>query len=211
MALWLASFPDGAYRRRAGDGRVHLNTPEWLTAVLDGQSAQLSSKALWAKGGGNSEMRERFVHGLIKVGQPCKEYNGWSTCWSRGEQLLWDFLRRPKDAYAVAVLDKASCARPELITHSFVREQKSSGARTHGQDSNIHDARRSHFKHKFLIIGDWAGYAGEVQLRSDFHFSWSFEQDQDIDHDDEVLALSDSDQSDDMCHLNLPGTTSESS
>ena len=101
----VSSVPDLLQRCRTPHGKLRLQVPkpDWLVARFEAVGVDFVDSVLKTR---ESEMRFRTA-GLIILGlvqfQAGVPYSGPSTSWSREEWLLFDYNKRPLDAFTVRV------------------------------------------------------------------------------------------------------------
>jgi hypothetical protein len=140
MALWLASYPDGACRvtRRSAPGlcggigkkriKLSLPAPAWLRTLLEAQGE--SPSALLATLGGSNLARDESVplRCLVRVVAGAT-YIGPETNFGREAWALREYLRQPLDCYSVKIGDRYNVNESVSLTHSQSNKSGSGGIR----------------------------------------------------------------------------------
>ena len=136
-AVWLGVYPDGALRvgvnQRDSSGdhrhRCRLEPAGFLRSRLVGLGGEGHDAALLAGLGGGLSHKQRGHHtdhipiiALLRIssrhGQHAREI---LSDWGAEAELLWNYLRDPKDAYTVKIAGVKSCAHDEFISYRHAR------------------------------------------------------------------------------------------
>ena len=104
--LWLVGYPDGTLREQRSSGprrRRLLPRPPWFKE----RDVLVAARQF--------DCNHAEVEALVCVA-PGKCGSGILSAWNQEERLLWEYLRRPMDAYSVRICNVLQVDPPALVT-----------------------------------------------------------------------------------------------
>ena len=207
MALWIASYPDGAARETRPSGtRVRRMLP--ATPLLKGllrrcAGHDVADQVLAMHGGGFFGARYCSdslcnVRALVRLSAASGGHmQDVLSLWPSQSKLLLDYYGKPLDVYTLEIADVRACSQPEPINSCYAKEQTQLSRRS-SDDANLRSVRRRDCSPIFeLCICDWSGIAESVTLCEKEHpaaWMW-YGQIQQKQHVAEQTFLSDSEDS----------------
>ena len=180
MALWIASYPDGSWRKSDGDGRGRsLGTPSWFLSRLSQVGGNTCPRqVLWEMGGGAKYLSDKngrtgaVITSFVKL-QPGMAYHGFLTDWSQENRMQFEYLGKPKDSYSVIVETVYNCVDREDAGLCYTVKKKNPSRRLDGGSRGALGGLGKCRPGYPLRILEWDGLADTKRLTKSEQFHWS--------------------------------------